>query len=79
MRVTKSELQHKINYLNSLTNKAWFLSQAYGGYSVVRVVTTGGGESDLFRGLGHMPAKDLSVRLNAYMQGIEDAREALCS
>lgn len=78
MRVTKAELQHKIDYLNKLTNKDWFLSQAYGGYSVVRVVTAGGGESHLFRHLGHMPAKDLSHRLSAYTQGIEDAKEGLC-
>ena len=78
MRVTKAELQHKIDYLNKLTNKDWLLSQAYGGYAVTRVVTASGGESHLFRNLGHMPAKDLSQRLSAYIQGIEDTKEALC-
>lgn len=78
MRVTKAELQHKVNYLNRLTGQAWRISQAYGGYAVTRVVNERGGESHLFRYLGHMPAKELCLRLSAYTQGIEDAREGLC-
>lgn len=78
MRVTKSDLQNKVDYINKLTGQAWLLSQAYGGYAVTRVVNAGGGESHLFRHLGHMPAKELGLRMAAYIQGIEDAREALC-
>jgi len=75
MRVTKAELNHKIDYLNKLTEKDWFLSQAYGGYNVVRVVNASGGQTDLFRHHGHVTAKELALKLSAYCQGIEDTKE----
>jgi hypothetical protein len=75
MRVTKQDLQVKIGHLNKLTEKDWTLSQAYGGYAVTRVVNVGGGESHLFRCLGHMPARELAMRLDAYIDGHEDGYE----
>lgn len=74
MRVTKAELNHKIDHLNKLTEKEWFLSQAYGGYDVVRVVNASGGQTGLFRHQGHVPAKELAFKLAAYCQGYEDAK-----
>lgn len=74
MRTTKADLNHKIDYLNKLTEKEWFLSQAYGGYSVVRVVNARGGQTDLFGYQGHIKAKELALKLSAYCQGIEDAK-----
>ena len=74
MRVKKADLQRHIDYLNKLTQKDWFMSQACGGYAVTRIVTAGGGESHLFRHDGHVPAKELALKLSAYIQGIEDER-----
>jgi hypothetical protein len=75
-RVTKLDLQLKIDYLNKLTGKGYFLSQQCGGYAVTRKVNERGGESHLFRHLGHMPAAELFIRLSAYLQGIEDTVDA---
>jgi len=78
MRVTKAVLQHKIDYLNRLnrlTEKDWKLSQAYGGYNVVRVVNAKSGETDLFRHQGHVPAKELALKLSAYLNGYCQAKD----
>lgn len=74
-RITKNELESKIEYLSKLTGREWRLSQAYGGYNVTRVINAGGGESDLFRCSGHVPARELALKLSAYCQGYEDAKE----
>ncbi len=48
----------------------YHLSRAYGGYSLHRMVTDGGGVSDVF-GCGHVPARDLANRMHAFLDGIE--------
>lgn len=50
----------------------YHLSRAYGGVSLHRMVTDGGGVSDVF-GCGHVPARDLANRMHAFLAGI-DAR-----
>jgi hypothetical protein len=46
------------------------ISGAYGGYSLHRMVNTGGGVSDVFN-CGHMKARELADRMYAYERGIE--------
>jgi hypothetical protein len=46
------------------------LDGAYGGYSLCRMSTTGGGCSDVFS-TGHMPKRELFEKLCAFIQGIE--------
>lgn len=48
----------------------YHLSRAYGGFSLHRMVTDGGGVSDVF-GCGHVPARDLANRMHAFLDGIE--------
>jgi len=48
------------------------LSGAYGGYSLHKMVTDGGGVSDVF-GCGHVPKRDLSARISAMIVGIDAA------
>jgi hypothetical protein len=46
------------------------LSCAYGGYALHRMSASGGtGINDIFNS-GHMPARELSNRISAYIQGI---------
>jgi hypothetical protein len=51
------------------------LSGAYGGYSLHKMETTGGGISDVF-GCGHVPKRDLSARISAMIAGINVAQRA---
>lgn len=48
----------------------YHLSGAYGGVSLHRMATDGGGVSDVF-GCGHVTKRDLYDRLHAYLNGIE--------
>ena len=51
------------------------LSGAYGGWALHRMSAGGGtGVCDVFNN-GHMPARELSDRISAYMRGIEVAAE----
>ena len=50
----------------------YHLSGAYGGYSLHRMETDGGGISDVF-GCGHISKRDLSARISAMMRGIHAA------
>ena len=50
----------------------YHLSGAYGGYSLHRMETDGGGISDVF-GSGHITKRDLSSRISAMMRGIHAA------
>ena len=50
----------------------YHLSGAYGGYSLHRMETDGGGMSDVF-GCGHISKRDLSARISAMMCGIDAA------
>ena len=53
----------------------YHLSGAYGGYSLHRMETDGGGISDVF-GSGHITKRDLSARISAMMRGIHAAQVA---
>lgn len=48
----------------------YHLSGAYGGVALHRMITDGGGVSDVF-GCGHVTKRDLYNRLHAYLNGIE--------
>ena len=48
------------------------LSQAYGGVSLHRMASDGGGVSDVF-GCGHIPKRELSERMFALLRGLEIA------
>ena len=50
----------------------YHLSGAYGGYSLHRMQTDGGGISDVF-GCGHITKRDLSARISAMLRGIPAA------
>jgi hypothetical protein len=51
------------------------LSGAYGGWALHRMAAGGGtGVCDVFNN-GHMPARELSDRMSAYMRGMEAAAE----
>ena len=50
----------------------YHLSGAYGGYSLHRMETDGGGISDVF-GSGHITKRDLSARISAMLCGIHAA------
>lgn len=49
----------------------YHLSRAYGGVSLHRMVTDGGGVSDVLY-CGHVPMRDLYNRISAYIYGIQD-------
>jgi hypothetical protein len=46
------------------------ISQAYGGYSLHRMVNEGGGITEIFYG-GHMSARELADRMYAFILGLE--------
>jgi hypothetical protein len=50
----------------------YHISGAYGGYSLHRMATEGGGVSDVFS-CGHVPARELAALMSAYMSGLYDA------
>jgi hypothetical protein len=47
----------------------YHVSQAYGGYSLHRITNAGGGVSNPLS-IGHVPARELSGLLSAYISGI---------
>ena len=49
------------------------ISQAYGGYSLHRMYNAGGGVSSPL-GTGHIPARELSNLIGAYIAGIESTK-----
>ena len=53
----------------------YHISGANGGFCLHRMVTEGGGVSDVFS-CGHIPARELAGLISAYMAGIYDARKA---
>jgi len=50
----------------------YHLSGAYGGHALHKMVTDGGGISDVF-GCGHITKRDLSARISAMIAGINAA------
>jgi hypothetical protein len=55
--------------------RAYHLSRAYGGVSLHQMCDEGSGVHDVF-GCGHVPKRDLSERMFAFLRGIETAKEA---
>jgi len=51
------------------------ISHAYGGVCLHRMVNEGGGVRDVFS-CGHVTKRELYVRMNAYLDGLQDARVA---
>ena len=88
MRVTKKDLQNKIDYLNELTDnnkkpyefgKGWkrgtyLLSGAYGGYKLEQVVNDGGGVRDVLY-TGFTTKKDLYKNVCSYVNGLYDSKK----
>ena len=73
--ITKKTIEAQIERLNRETNNPpthYHLSGAYGGYSLHRMETDGGGISDVF-GSGHITKRDLSSRISAMLRGIHAA------
>ena len=76
-RVTGSPMEYAKPYIkgepfcSNIGN--YHISQAYGGYSLHRVVTTGGGVSEPLS-TGHIPARDLYHRMHAYINGIDHGK-----
>ena len=48
----------------------YHLSFAYGGVSLHRIVSTGGGVSEVF-GCGHVPKRELAIRMYAFTSGLQ--------
>lgn len=53
----------------------YHLSHAYGGVSLHRMVSEGGGVSDVL-GIGHVPKRDLYHAMHAFLRGIDTASSA---
>lgn len=54
----------------------YYISYAYGGSSLRRMVNTSGGASDVF-GWGHMPKRALADLMHAFLRGYEAARQQI--
>lgn len=55
---------------------SYYLSYAYGGVALCRVVNQDGGSEDVLRS-GHIPRRDLYNQVHAYLKGWFDAFDAL--
>jgi len=81
MRITKEILQKQVDTLNKITGKTghWSEIDAYawrgadGGVALYQYVNEHGGIRDVFNA-GHMPKKELSGRINAYIKGITEGK-----
>jgi len=73
-RMTKSPVESSNTvdgkYCANIGN--YHISCAYGGYSLHRMVTEGGGARDVFD-CGHIPARQLAALMSAYITGLYDA------
>jgi hypothetical protein len=57
----------------AVANKGnYHISGAYGGYSLHRMATEGGGTVDVFS-IGHVSARELAGLMSAYINGLYDA------
>jgi hypothetical protein len=85
VRITERDLNILLRRLNELTGSPteyfdkesgsinighFTLSGAYGGWSLQRVVSDGGGVDDIFQ-VGHVPKRQLYELIHAYIKGIE--------
>lgn len=56
----------------------YHISQAYGGYSLHRMLNDAGGVSEVLTS-GHVPARELYYRIHAYIRGLQDAKELIAA
>ncbi len=52
----------------------YLIDTGYGGYSLSRITTTTGGESNVLS-ISHIPARELYEQMHAFLRGIELGRE----
>lgn len=79
MRVSKKDLDLRVDYLNDITkgnlytseDRRYKLSWAYGGVQLQKLVNNGGGVSVIIE--GYHSKSELMDRLNSYIKGIEVA------
>lgn len=75
MRITKKDLECVIDALRDATGENIRLSRANGGYNAV--IRRGGGERD-FICYGHVSARELYDRMQAYKSGWYAAKRGEC-
>lgn len=82
MRVTKTQIENTINYLNNITNQPtkpyvdgkasignYHLNEANGGYALYRMCNENGGIREI---IPRCTKKELLFALDAYIAGIQD-------
>ena len=72
-RATKSPMEpwtKRSDGINQAQIGNYHLSEAYGGVSLHRMVSEGGGVSDVL-GTGHVTKRDLANRMQAFLRGLE--------
>jgi hypothetical protein len=52
------------------------ISGSYGGYALHRMVTDGGGVTDVFN-VGHQSARNMADRMYAFVRGLEFAKQGV--
>lgn len=65
-RITLKQLNNLAELLTNLTNENFEISQAYGGYKLVKVLDKGG-ERDISR--GYISKRDLYYQIHMYIDG----------
>ena len=81
-RATNSPMEAYVFYPATETSPSGYkaqigcyhLSHAYGGVSLHRMHNEGGGVEDVF-GCGHVPKRELSERMFAFLKGLEAAEQ----
>lgn len=90
-RITRKKLDGSVNYLNRIIGNAaepyrkegdkwvanignFHVSGAYGGFALHQMCNEEGGIRDIFQ-QGHMPMRELSNLIHAYVNAIVFARE----
>jgi len=89
--ITRKELEIVADRINRVTNNpidpwgdngsnvgTYYISGAYGGYNLEQIVNEQGGCRSVLR-CGHISARELYYRMQAYLQGYEEAKESKCS
>lgn len=69
-RVSQDEGDERATYHANIG--AYYIDGAYGGVALYRMVTDGGGVTDVFNA-GHMPRRELYNRIRAFLDGYEAA------
>jgi len=51
----------------------YYIDGSYGGYALYQVTNKGGGAREIFNS-GHIPARELYLRMHAFLEGIDATR-----